>query len=247
MLNDFWIKLPVRYLEDVDFMMLPSEVKWTFIEIYLLAKRANSGGMLRSDGRDYSVDDMAYLLHENSKSFEKRVGQLIDANFLRKEFDCYEISNYEEDQGVGSGTSQKSELIKKSDPVVIEDAKRILEKMDIYIRSCEATDHWESLKAQKTHICELCGKDCATHYHHIDTTLRPKSLFGGFKYMRFWAKDSAIPLGPEEVLKYYLSYYGIENIEKSTKYFSVSRNELIELCPSCHKRMHTKDGISLDK
>lgn len=129
---------------------------------------------------------------------------------------------------------------------VIAEATKILLESDIYFRSNQAYEYWERLKKEKNFICEACGKEGFTHYHHIDKTLRPEDLFYGFDHINFWADKKSILFGPKAVFDYFINYYGVENINKSVKYYSVARNELMELCPSCHRKIHSKNGLQIN-
>ena len=125
---------------------------------------------------------------------------------------------------------------------IIDQAIFILMESDIYVKLNRAYKHWQRLKKYKYLVCELCGKECLTGYHHIDKTLRPKVLFYGFNHTNFWVDEKVVPLGPKALFDSFIDHCGIDNLNKSIEYFSVERNELMELCPPCHLKIHFYKG-----
>lgn len=97
-MNDFWIRFNISYLDDVDFMELPSQTKWHYIAMYLLAKKADAGGLVASNDKRLSAYGIARLLGEEEKSILESISLLLKNNFLSIDDSSLEIKNYDEEQ-----------------------------------------------------------------------------------------------------------------------------------------------------
>ena len=133
MLNNFWIMLPIGYLDDIDFQMLPDETKWHYIAMYLLAKKADAGGLLASNDKPLDAKGIAYLLKEDVNHISKSIDILLESNFLFLENDYLEITNYEEEQQ-SKLLGEKAEQRKEQNKLRVQKCRsKIKEKESINI------------------------------------------------------------------------------------------------------------------
>jgi hypothetical protein len=96
--DSYWIRLHTAYLDDAKFMQLPNEAKWHFIGMYLLAKKADAGGIVASNNNFLEIPDIAYLLHDSESAVAESVSLLLKYKFLMTEDDMLEIVGFDENQ-----------------------------------------------------------------------------------------------------------------------------------------------------
>ena len=113
----------------------------------------------------------------------------------------------------------------------------LLRDHPLYIKHVEALVNWEEIQASRTGICSKCFVEAKTHFHHKDKTLIPEILRS--IPLEIWyvpVKDimySTLSEIIENVLKKF-------EIEKNIAYFGVSKKNVVELCPTCHRKEHKK-------
>jgi hypothetical protein len=100
MLSEFWIRLSVGYLEDIDFQQLPNETKWHYIAMYLLAKKSDAGGLLAANNKPLDAKGIAWLLNDNVESISKSIKLLSNINFLSIDKSYLDITNYDDEQSI---------------------------------------------------------------------------------------------------------------------------------------------------
>lgn len=132
----------------------------------------------------------------------------------------------------------KEEVDKVKDKVIAE-ANQIWHSTKLYQDLVKANENWDYLKSQKTGACLKCGKECKTHLHHLDKTLIPETVINSHGLDIRYSKDEIILQGANAVAKNFIDNMG-DNPEKTIRYLSVKTDEVIELCPKCHRNMHKK-------
>ena len=131
--------------------------------------------------------------------------------------------------------------------IVLAKANELLKAEEIYTKYYEAMKHWISLKETKTGQCQLCEEYFEkTLFHHLDKTLKPKELTWYGRYLIIpWATDKSILLGANAVLNEFLKRLNDRDVEKTIAYYSVPRNQLLEVCAKCHRNLHKNDKKDL--
>ena len=149
-------------------------------------------------------------------------------------------------QGRYSGISPKEKEARAERKFMVEElredyvniANSIIEEKDWYIEHKNALEMWAYIQSTRTNICIICSEECKTHFHHIDKTLRPKYPVSGEAHIG-WANADDILEGVHAIVVAYENKM-LDSIIESTKYFGVTRNEVMELCPKCHRGKHSK-------
>jgi hypothetical protein len=126
---------------------------------------------------------------------------------------------------------------------VLAEANKLLKAEEIYDKYYEAIGHWIKLKETKTGQCQMCKEYFEkTLFHHLDKTLKPKerTWYGRYLYIP-WATDKSILLGAKAVLNEFLKRLNDKEIERTIVYYSVTRDQLLEVCSGCHMNIHRYD------
>lgn len=98
--NYRWIKYPISYLDDPDFMQLSDGAKGTFLTLYLLAGRSDAEGLLCSESKVFTLKDLTWILHTQLDILSVAVDELLQAGFMRRdEKGGYWIIRFLEEQG----------------------------------------------------------------------------------------------------------------------------------------------------
>jgi hypothetical protein len=136
-------------------------------------------------------------------------------------------------------TREKAKEIEKE---VFEEANRKLALFPFAKELSDAYDYYMWKLSTKTGFCKHCGiyKGRKTHFHHIDTTIKPSKI--AMLPIITYAKDEDILAGADAVINTYLElhYYSQKQIEDTIRYYMTPLDELVELCPKCHKAQHKK-------
>ena len=226
------INICLSYLEDEEFVKLSNTTKGVYFQLYLLARKENNDGYIGFP----TAMDFFWLMGCGSKEILEQIEILVISGLLIDYHLDFKILRYEEEQY----PQDKLERCDKYKNAVIA-GKEYLKKVIVFQELEQAESNWDVLKSMKTGNCKNCGKPAATHLHHLDFSLRPKEVIS-FRHRDFWVHKSVINKSPKEMVRFYLNYYGKENIEQTIKYYSVSIDEVIELCPSCHRKAHSKNN-----
>lgn len=113
----------------------------------------------------------------------------------------------------------------------------LLQQHILFKKHLLAIINWQELQAKKTGVCSVCKKDCKTHLHHKDTSLRPDSPRSTQLEIWYLPVKDIMYLSPDEIIENTLERF---EVEKQIKYFGVNWSEVDELCPACHKKQHAK-------
>jgi hypothetical protein len=96
----YWIKLHTAYLSNSKFLMLSTSAKYHYIVLYLLSCEGDSGGVLVQNEEVLSVNEMAFLLHEDENNLKKSIEELVKVGLILDDGNgVYTISRFLEDQG----------------------------------------------------------------------------------------------------------------------------------------------------
>jgi len=117
---------------------------------------------------------------------------------------------------------------------------RKLREHPLWAKHLGALNKWQRKKDRKTGNCSNCGKKAKTHFHHKDVSLKPKMIRSIPLEIWYVPVRSILDLTTEEIIE---AYFKKMEVKKNIRYFSVSRSALLELCPQCHRKAHSKDGL----
>ncbi len=96
----YWIKTYTGLLDNPKFMQLPDNTKWHYMALYLMAKNADSGGWLITEGNILTMEDLSYHLHVDLDSLQNSIDLLQNIKFMHYENnDILAITDFEEQQG----------------------------------------------------------------------------------------------------------------------------------------------------
>jgi hypothetical protein len=170
MLNDFWIMLPIGYLDDVDFQQLPNETKWHYVALYLLAKKADAGGLLASYDKRLDAKGIAWRLNERLEDIEKSISLLLEHNFLTLDGPYLEITNYEKEQ--------QSKVLGESAEKKREQNRLRVQKCRNKIKNLETENNKQKDKQNMETEKEI-EKETETegeHYNHYSNALQEPEI-----------------------------------------------------------------------
>ena len=94
-----WLKMYPTWLDDPRYMRLSDGSKARSIEFYLLAGRADAGGLLVIGNDVATVDDLAFAVRQSVEAVAAQVEELIKSGLLAKTEDGFIITRFQEEQG----------------------------------------------------------------------------------------------------------------------------------------------------
>ena len=112
--NYIWIKLLLSYLERREFMDLKDEYASIFVKLYLLAGKADSGGLIADDQKSLTIEDMAWFLRRDNDLVKAAIGELVKSGFIKQSKDGFEITNFEIEQGPGLEVDRENWRIRQA-------------------------------------------------------------------------------------------------------------------------------------
>jgi len=99
--NYRWIKLEIEYLNEPDFMSLSEGSTGTYLKLYLLAGKADAGGLLCNHNRVFTAKDLAWFLRCSTESLAFHLEELTNAGFLATDGEGFKVVRFFEEQGPG--------------------------------------------------------------------------------------------------------------------------------------------------
>ncbi len=99
--NYKWIKFGMEYLNDVDFMQLSDGATGAYLKLYLLAGRADAGGLLCCPTRVFTEKDLAFHLRVDVVILANHLNELMGAGLITSDSDGYKITRFLDEQGPG--------------------------------------------------------------------------------------------------------------------------------------------------
>jgi len=99
--NYYWIKFQTDALLDPDYMRLTDAGLGAYLKLYLLAGRADAGGLLCNANKVYKIGDLASILRIQSTFLESYIAELKDAGLVQEDGAGFKISRFLAEQGPG--------------------------------------------------------------------------------------------------------------------------------------------------
>jgi hypothetical protein len=113
----------------------------------------------------------------------------------------------------------------------------ILQEHPLYILHIEALANWSEIQRSRTGICQKCFEEAKTHFHHKNKNLIPENPRSMPIEIWYLPVKDIMYLKPQKIIENIIKKF---ELDKQIKYFGVSRDEVIELCPKCHRKEHSK-------
>ena len=176
--NFLWIKFALSHLDDPDFMQQPDEVVGVYTKAYLLAGKADAGGVLCNGNKIYSLNDIAWLLRADPVGLEKKLKALESIGFISKDGDGYRITRFMEEQGPGLDADRQKwrerqkkhrEQIKKVELEKSRKEEDVEVDIDIEchsdIKNCHSDKNPTTTSSSfSSQICKTCNKPIDFYY-----------------------------------------------------------------------------------
>ena len=106
--NYKWIKFGIDYLDDPDFMGLSDRTTGAFIKLYLLAGKADAGGLLCNGNKVFSLNDLAWTIRCEQPILKAAVDELLQAGLLAPDGDGYKLTRFLDEQGPGDNEQREA-------------------------------------------------------------------------------------------------------------------------------------------
>lgn len=138
--NYSWIKFWIQSLEDPELMSLPDVTIGLYLKLYLMAGRADSGGLLRNRQKVFSLADIAWSLHSQVETLKAGIDQLVSVGLISAEDGGFSITRFIQEQGPGAEKKREEwreqqkkhrSGLKELEPEPEQDKKRIEGQPDI--------------------------------------------------------------------------------------------------------------------
>jgi hypothetical protein len=100
--NYKWIKFGIDYLDDPDFMVLSDRTAGAFIKLYLLAGKADAGGLLCNGNKVFALNDITWLIRSEPTILQAAIDEMLKAGLLVQDGDGYKLSRFLDEQGPGA-------------------------------------------------------------------------------------------------------------------------------------------------
>jgi hypothetical protein len=94
-----WLKTYTSLLDNPRYLRMTDTAKAVYFELYLLAGKADAGGLLLAGGEIAGPDDIAYLLRRNAGDLRAGLSELQAIKFITLEGEQIRITNFETEQG----------------------------------------------------------------------------------------------------------------------------------------------------
>lgn len=99
--NYRWIKFEIEYLNEPDFMQLSEGAAGAYLKLYLLAGKADAGGLLCNRVKVFTTDDLAWYFRCPPESITKHLEELTTKGFMTNDGEGFKITRFLEEQGPG--------------------------------------------------------------------------------------------------------------------------------------------------
>lgn len=106
--NYRWIKFEIDYFNDPDFMQLSSGAVGAYLKLYLLAGKADAGGLLCNSNKVFSSRDLSWFLRCSTEEMTMHLEELSRAGFITEEDGGYKVSRFIDEQGPGDNAKRQS-------------------------------------------------------------------------------------------------------------------------------------------
>ena len=94
-----WLKFYTSLLDEPRLSRQPDRVCWRYIELYLLAGKADAGGMLQTAGGALNLEDLAWTLRIDPEDLAKDLAALENTGLVQHDGSGWFITRFEEEQG----------------------------------------------------------------------------------------------------------------------------------------------------
>lgn len=103
-----WLQFQISLLDDPDYMLLSDSASGIYTKLYLLAGRADAGGLLCNAHKQYTVKDLAFILRVDRAKMETYLAELAASNLVTKEGEAFKITRFLDEQGPGQGANKEA-------------------------------------------------------------------------------------------------------------------------------------------
>lgn len=104
--NYRWIKFGMEYLNEPDFMQLSEGAAGAYLKLYLMAGRADAGGLLCNPNKVFSTSDLAWFLRCTPETISTHLDELSRAGLMAGDGSGYRIVRFLEEQGPGDNAER---------------------------------------------------------------------------------------------------------------------------------------------
>ncbi len=106
--NYYWIQFGIEYLNEPDFMQLSDGAVGAYLKLYLLAGRADAGGLLCNHQKVFSSSDLAWLLRCTRDTITVHLAELSTAGYIANDDTGYRVTRFLEEQGPGDEVKRET-------------------------------------------------------------------------------------------------------------------------------------------
>lgn len=109
-----WLKFYPTLPEDPKYLRLSDSARARYFELYLLAGKADSGGLLTAGDEIANTEDLAIMLRQPVETLQSHIEELFKSGLVLREGDGLLIKRFQEEQGP-SQTEKRDEWKKRQD------------------------------------------------------------------------------------------------------------------------------------
>lgn len=94
-----WIKIRTNLLDEPRFMRLSDAAATVYLKLYLLAGKADAGGLVNAGDNAASIEDLAWLLRKSETDLQKSLDELARSNLVELHDDQVTVCRFASEQG----------------------------------------------------------------------------------------------------------------------------------------------------
>jgi hypothetical protein len=181
--NYTWIKFPIGNLNDIDFMGVSDSSLGIYVKLYLLAGRADAGGLLCSDIRVLNAKELAWYLRDDPGIVETAIDELISAGLITQNNGEYRITKFMLEQGPGDNGKREGWRQRQR-----EHRERVSDYKD---DSSDEEKETEEIKEEESEKIRI-DKNRESRLRHNDVTVTQSDDDSSLILNTFTAKEQVI-------------------------------------------------------
>ena len=102
-----WLKLFTAYGEDPRFLRLSDAARARYWDFYILAGKADAGGLILAGEDVATIEDLAFILRRETDQVKAAVEELVNASLLTPEAGGWKVTRFIDEQGPAMSEQRK--------------------------------------------------------------------------------------------------------------------------------------------